>query len=261
MWTRAFYEGLRPLLIENWAQGLHRLSFASRWARLSPAEARFLTHGERILHTVPNGDEPPALADLLATIGSLMTPFPLGAFLRLGTGSAKDTAIHVLSRGRYRSPLAFVKAVQGSARLQRHLRHLDRLGEAPSVVARRWTRLPRWGELRLFVLDGRLAGLSQMDLSTAYPKLAQKAPEALGLVTADILPPLLSALPTRRFSADLSLHIVDGRLRCRLVELNPGNPMTDAILFDWSKPADFDGSLRCLARTGEGLIATKFWAT
>ena len=94
----AYFAEVSPTYIENWAPALYELSIPQSQIALSSEEAGVL--GSRIRgykHWFPaNNDE--TISRVEQAIGLALITFSDGAFIRLGSRSAKDS-LHALSRG------------------------------------------------------------------------------------------------------------------------------------------------------------------
>lgn len=119
--------------------------------------------------------------------------------------------------------------------------------ERPATLyLRPFLRFLPWGEFRVFVMEGRVRGVSQYPLHLRHPQIAQNEAairDALRRLFQNVLP----ALHLKDVVLDVGLtQEADGTLLAHLIELNPAIRRTDPALFDWMRPNSFDGSLRYL---------------
>lgn len=241
LWSAPLRALAEPTFIEAWP--------ARGWP-LTPDEAAALDEGAPLYRDRLGADDPPGLHALAARLTPLLAAHPAGAFVRLGSGSPKDSPLFAINQGRCAEPITAIKLLQTSRRLRSHLRHGLAAGHVPHLHVRPWIRIEPWQELRCFVRRRHCVGLCQLDVTNhrRHPELALRS-EAVDRVARALVDRLIAASHLDSAVFDIVLRIApaapDG-LTALLLEINPWGRWTDAVLFDWRRPEDFDGSFRCL---------------
>lgn len=122
----------------------------------------------------------------------------------------------------------------------------------PILVVRRWVPIEPWAEFRCFIRDRRLIGISHLRNQPSLPPAVRARAGVLHRLIAEYIQTWKDLLPRESVVADVVAPEWDGCAlddvaspRFVLSELNPWHSMTDAGWFDWRRPDDFDGSLRC----------------
>lgn len=244
-----------PTFLENWPAALQALSFPQQILPLSLADATALGASIRHFgHWFGDGSAP-SLTNLADRLELATRRYPAGAFVRLGSCSAKDCDLARACGQRVTSARDSLRLLtDGSRRVASDLRQCIARGYAPHIVVREWQCIPAWAELRCFMHHRQLVGACQYDCINIGV-----APQLLAL--ADCLLPALQRFFAHFVQAvhlddvvfDLAVQPPggpnDGLPGLRLIELNPFGPQTDAVLFNWHAnggKGDFDGSCRLL---------------
>ena len=115
--------------------------------------------------------------------------------------------------------------------------------QTATLFFRPWLPLLPWGNFRIIVLDGRLAGVSQSDIQHVYPEIAQNE-AAVRQAIESILQEIWRDLHLSSVVLEVGLLQTEKGLEARLIELNPAIHRTDIGLFDWEDARSFDGSFR-----------------
>lgn len=252
MTMQAYFSTVLPTYIENWNPALYQLSIPQVDIPLSLEEARGLGRSiHRFGKWFPDGPST-SLPRVARELDAALGVFPDGAFIRLGSRSAKDS-YYALSRGlRVTNSQAAMRMLTGaSRRVAFDLMLAWRNKYRPHIFVRQWLDIPRWSEFRCFMKGRKLVGISQYDCKNLghCAEIVENASRIQTAIAAffDHFR-LISHVDDVVF--DVFLDVKHGRLDSsidvRLMELNPFIPKTDPCLFDWSVEGDFDGSLRSL---------------
>lgn len=217
--------------IEHWPGGLAALSFPQQGVALREAESLALLAG---------GPDP-ALDALAARLDEALAVLAAPAFVRLGSRSAKDTALAVVTGSRAEDGAqALALLAAGSRRLAADLRRARGHGLAAHVWLRAWRDIPWWSEFRCFLRGGRVAGISQYHACHALPpELAPRLPRI-----EDDVRTLLAQVALAWGGDPVVVDVTaTGAAPATLIELNPWGASTAPGLFAWDAD-DFDGGMR-----------------
>ncbi|QRK06298.1 hypothetical protein JQX13_40335 [Archangium violaceum] len=249
--TLEYFATVRPTYLENWPRALHTLSLRQMSLPLTREEAEVLG---RQAGAAPRGwstrKTPEGLERVSRELGEALRHFPSGAFVRLGSRSAKDSQ-HALFRGLRVSSAAEALSLltSGSARVAFDLRLALRQGYTPCLFVREWLDLPAWAELRCFMRGWQLVGVTQYNCRGlgASPELHAHASRLRAAIEAFFVP-FCEACHLDDVVFDVfavtPLPEAPALPAIRLLELNPFFPQTDPGLFTWAHGGDFDGSFR-----------------
>jgi hypothetical protein len=230
--------------IENWPLEVQGLSFRQHGLCLSSEQTHALGRRNGVFaHCFAEGFDS-SLAELEAALERALLEFPGGAFARLGSRSAKDTPTGILSACRVESGAQVIKLLTDhSRRVAFDLRWSLQHNYRPWIFLREWQDFDWSSELRCFLLQGRLVGISQYhhaaELMTRYSEPQIVALKAAIQQTANSL---TAAFGPISMVFDVYLTWNDGPT-ASLIELNPWGHPTDPCLFSWDEP-NFDGSVR-----------------
>jgi hypothetical protein len=230
--------------LENWPDRISSLSFRQQGFCLDQRQSHALGRRNGIFtHCFEDvGDD--CLITVVRALDDAIAGFHSGAFVRLGSRSAKDTPTAILTSCRAwcgREVIALVTG--GSHRMSFDLRLCVRNGYRPWVFLREWRDFPWWAEFRCFLCERRLVGISQYHHRHALPAMVRSLPlDSL----AQAVSPIARSLSEAFGDLDLVFDVFIAEPECRsatLIEINPWGPPTDACLFSWEH-RDFDGSIR-----------------
>lgn len=248
--TPEAFAAVRATYLESWPVALRTQSLRQVSIPLSLEEAGLLRQRAAAPHrgwgteTVPEG-----LERVGEALHEALRSFPEGAFVRLGSRSAKDSR-YALHRGLrvFSAGGALAMLTSGSARVAFDLRLALHQGYAPHLFVREWVDLPAWAELRCFMRDRRLVGISQYAWGLgASQELHTHAP-CLERAVRRFFPVFHEACHLDDVVFDVfavtPLPAGDVLPTVRLLELNPFSPKTDPGLFTWEHGGDFDGAFR-----------------
>lgn len=202
------------------------------------------------------------LVETLDGLGAVAWGTAAGAFVRLGSRSAKDGARGLTLGQRVATGLEAVDLLtSGSARVVYDLRLAVQHGHTPHVVVRPWQEWTPWVEVRCFVAARRLVGITRVERDRSPGAAARGAGgggDSARLhadVHADVharVAPIIYTMCTAAsssvaFVADIVLpplrEAETGRAAW-LLDVNPFAPVTDPGRFTWTLGGDFDGSVR-----------------
>ena len=187
------------------------------------------------------GKPPASTEPLREAIDAALKDYPMGAFVRLGSGSAKDSPHVQLHGHRIISGYGALNMLWGSHRITRDLILAAKHLYQPQLIFRPWLQIPPWSELRCFISGRQLVGVSQYYVRPPiyFSELAMHTEHIHGAVL-DFFQLIQADLPLDRVVMDI---LIDKTYRVQLLELNPFVPRTDPCLFSHEKE-DWDGSFR-----------------
>lgn len=250
--TPTHFDQVRPTYIENWSAALAELSIPQTDIPLSLTEARALAERNLVRRGPPAADTDTHIKAIAGRLEAALGDYREGAFVRLGSRSAKDSRFARVHGLRVFDAGDAIRMLTGDSRriaydLGLALRH----DYAPHVFARRWFEIPAWAEFRCFMKGRELVGVSQYDCRNLgrCPEIAERAGE-IKAVIEEFSERVGAAAHLADFVFDVFLNVPeagrDRALGVTLLELNPFLPATDACLFSWRGGGDFDGSFRFL---------------
>jgi len=246
--SRAYLDRVCPTYIENWAADLYQMSIPQVILPLPDEQAMALEACLWRWGWTPGAGCSPPLVSLLARLEDALHGFPGGAFVRLGSRSGKDSA-YAQSHGlRVENAWEAVRGLtEGSEREAFDLQLARRFSYSPHLIVRAWLDIPAWTEFRCLMRQRQLIGISQYDGTRLghRPEISAHA----GIIQAAIhsfFSAFVAAVHLDDVVFDVFVEGLGGQgpATVRLLELNPFFPKTDACLFDWARPWEFDGSLR-----------------
>ena len=236
--------------IEHWPADVQAGSFRQRGLALSTAQARALGRANGVqrdrFEPLPGADQ--ELMAVEAALDALFADFPGGAFVRLGSRSAKDTPLGLASGCQARTGAQALRLLSsGSRRVAHDLVWALRLRLTPWIWLREWQDIPWADEWRCFVRCGRLVGVGQYYALQALPPAhTWRARAALPQLSRRAAQ-LSSVLARPDFVFDVWLR--DGAQAPLLIELNPSGRSTEVGLFEGATAGE--ASLRWRPAAGE----------
>lgn len=236
--------------IEHWPAEVQAWSFRQRGLTLGMAQVHALGRANGVqsarFEALPDGDQ--ALLAVEAALERLFAEFPCGAFVRLGSRSAKDTPLGLASGGHARTGAQALRLLSsGSRRVAHDLAWALQQQLTPWIWLREWQDITWADEWRCFVRGGRLVGVAQYHAAQVLPLgPAGRARAALPDLRHRAAQ-LSRALARPDFVFDAWLR--DGAQAPLLIELNPWGPSTEAGLFEGA--AGSEASLRWRPAAGE----------
>ena len=246
-----YFEKVRPTYIENWGEALTKLSISQTDIPLGPDEVRALGQANRDFGSLSGRAATQPIRLLAERIGAALSDYPTGAFVRLGSRSAKDSRYALSHELRITDAEAAIRMLtEGSQRVVFDLRLALLYNYSPHIFVRQWCDIPAWAELRCFMRSRRLVGISQYDCKNLRhcPEIAENA-DRIEAAIAAFFKDFCAASHLDDVVFDVFI-MINGQhsgksIDVRLLELNPFFLKTDSCLFHWDKD-DFDGSFRYL---------------
>lgn len=244
-----------PYALQNLPLGALALSVDTDFIPLSTDERNALLGRWRMLNNddIDPASFEPILERLAARIDPSIRALGGAAFIRLGTRSPKDSYSIMDDAGAARITSGAEALFVLTDSMERIYIDLDeaRRAEADSYICvRRWLDIENWQELRCFVEDGKLAGITQYAAHQGVlPKLVAQADDIEERARSFLVEHVMPALKTfGSYTADL---VFDNELTMKLLEVNPpvSMGMTYPGLFG---DHDLDGSF-LIAREPEQL--------
>lgn len=240
--------GFAATWIENWPDAVKHLSFRQIGVPLSRPQFHALARKNGVFAHGFEEHHDDSLASLEASLDEALADFPGGAFVRLGSRSAKDTPTAILTGCRAERGRAIIALLtDGSRRVAYDLRLCLRNAYLPWIFLREWRDFHWSSEFRCFLLAGRLAGISQYHHALPFPggnRAVQLA--RIPALVEEMVQVLQAARGLETAVFDVCMEET-GKPAGTLIDINPWGPPTDACLFSWQRH-DFDGSLRIQSR-------------
>lgn len=246
--STGYFEQVFPTYIENWNPALYLLSIPQVDIPLSRQDTIDL--GTNLsLYGASFGVPAQPILDIKGKISTALKSFPLGAFVRLGSRSGKDSLYAQHNSLKVIHSSAAIKILTAaSERIAYDIRLALNAGYTPHIFVRQWVDIPEWAEFRCFMQSRKLVGISQYDCRNLREcpeviKNAEKIEKAIRKFFNDF--EKLVHLNDVVFDVFITKqgYEIGEWIDVTLLELNPFFDRTDACLFDWHRN-DFDSSFR-----------------
>lgn len=267
MAVASYFETVAPTYIEQWPQELRRLSVKQVGLELTEDQVRRLGKSQIELFATW-GDEReliqegrPDLHDIRQWLTYAIYLMPSlgvqpGAFVRLGSRSAKDS-FSFENGGRCEDGDDALKMLlDTSERINDDLHLALSHNYRPWLWVRQWHDIAPWQELRCFMHNRELVGISQYQYSDhscepdGYYNLLAMNASFFKATVEDFFPRFRDACHLDTCVFDV---FVRPSYEVTLLEVNPFFALTDPCLFadagQW--PGDFDGSFRYMGKDGK----------
>ena len=171
--NRAQFNYVRPYFLENWYLRCRQFTFPTVILPLDAVTAQAFA-----LPVAVSSEGRLAALNTAITQAMREVAGEGPAFVRLGTRSPKDVTDFRERRGRTRLSFEAIHWLRSSKRIADDLADCRRYGYSPVIAVRPWRDIPLWSELRCFVRDGKILGLSQFHLHIGpAPELIESAAE------------------------------------------------------------------------------------
>ena len=250
--TPEYFDRVWPTYIENWSHGLIKLSIRQTEIPLNMEEALSLgMNNSRFAKWFKNGN-PKTIDAIAGKLKNALWEFREGAFVRLGSRSAKDTQFAKYYGLRVDSADAAIRMLtDNSERITFDLR-LGILNQySPSLFVRDWVEMPKWSEFRCFMRKRKLIGVSQYDCKNLgrCSEIHANSSKIFSSIKAFFEKfSYLSHIDDVVFDVFVIIHKKHDNhsIEVKLLDLNPFFPKTDSCLFQWRNGGDFDGGFRFL---------------
>jgi hypothetical protein len=164
--TPEYFARVSPTYIENWGNGLYDLSIRQIDIPLSLQEANIFGRqiGKYRTWFKPDKGSAVLMGRIIGQVKKAVDFFPKGAFVRLGSRSAKDSHFARNCGLRMtRSEDAIATLTADSRRIAFDLRMAIQNDYQPHIFIREWIDIPAWAEFRCFMKNRQLVGISQYD--------------------------------------------------------------------------------------------------
>ena len=253
MLDEQYWERVLPTYIENWPNGLYNLSIPQVNIPLAMPKAFLLIFCKLIDNKELSGPEPSYLNAMILKLDEAARVFRDGFFIRLGSRSPKDSFL---------GNMEGFKCATGNRALQLLFDSPERIyadvslavahDYKPQIWLREWTDIPQWSELRCFMQNRRLVGVSQYDYleQERFNELANEADSIKWAIERFFQNQFLPVVHLDNVVFDVWVkrqeHGNNRTWEVRLLEINPFEIYTDPCLFSWKDGGDFDGTIRYL---------------
>jgi len=246
-----YWESVVETYIENWPSGLYNLSIPQVNVPLGMPKAFLLIFGKIMDGKECSDLDQTYLSAIAAKLTKAGSIFRDGFFVRLGSRSPKDSWLG------HREGF---KCTDGKKALQLLLDSPERVYDdvalavghnyKPQIWLREWRDIPAWSELRCFMRNRKLVGISQYDYlhHERHEELASNAASIQWAVERFFNALLLPVIHLDNVVFDVWVmrrqHGNESVWEVRLLEINPFGPWTDPCLFSWKDGGNFDGTIR-----------------
>lgn len=259
-----YFEMASPTYIENWPDGLARLSVSQANIRLTPKQVEAIgslnaeyceIFNDVTKHTLPRAEAENVFDDLESECKTILQRFPNGAIARLGSRSPKDSWMWNKNGPRIDentvNPLVFF--VDCSERINDDLLLAIREKYQPNLWIRQFLDFKEWQEWRCFQKDFQLIGVSQYHYRNVLPEATNKKDKILWAIELFHGQKFSKACHLKDVAFDViyrenSFVAKDGIAttvsEVVLLEINPFFEMTDPCLYSWKDGGNFDGKIR-----------------
>lgn len=240
-----YFELVKPTYIENWPKELYSLSIGQVGIKLSIKEAEILCSNNLELNECFNFERFQNPDEIIKILDSGIIKFPNGAFVRLGSRSPKD-CLYPSKEKCFNGKDAFKRLTACSERISEDLSLAINNNYEPYIWLREWQEIPEWAEFRCFMIDKKLAGISQYNYFKTYPEL-QMFSSTIKWYIEMFYRLFVKAIHLDNVVFDVFIKIkLDHKERVgqiKLLEINPFFELTDPCLFNWNDMDLFDGRL------------------
>ncbi len=159
--TPAYFEFTSPTYLENWSEGLKRLSIPQNNIRLNLEEVRFLTENRIEDYCLTEIVDSPKLNRLRNFLAENLARFAEGAFVRLGSKSPKDSPLAWRYGLNAKDAIQTLAVLVSSKRIQEDLQLAFENQYRPHLFVRQWLDIAPWAEFRCFMNGQKLIGITQ----------------------------------------------------------------------------------------------------
>jgi hypothetical protein len=249
----AYFNKVYPTYLENWNTALRRMSVPQTDIPLTLPEVRALQLSSKLFKS-RFGDTDCDTKQILARIAKkteqALLKYPGGAFIRLGSRSAKDSTFAHVHGLRINDAVSAVRTLTcDSHRIAFDLHLALKHNYLPHIFVREWQYIPAWSEFRCFMRDRKLIGISQYDCKNLgrCPEIVKNTLQIEDAINL-FFKKFCRASHLDDVVFDVFIEILnqehDSSFSVKLLEINPFFEKTDACLFSWGCNGDFDGSFR-----------------
>lgn len=234
-WMRHF-PAIRATSIESWIQPLAAAALPTWIHPISPAERDLLVDEHWRRQTDRSGHESEEFESIVEALEKdvleAQEESDVGAaFVRLGTRAPLDSPLFQEGSLQVDGGSEALEVLLQSERMFDDLCLMQECGYTPSLVVRPWLEIAPGTELRAFIQERRLVGLSQRQVDRVHPELVARAPQL-----EDAVRRRCTEFASRWPLDDLVADFVIAEDVAVLVDLQPFLPWTDPALFSWDQP-------------------------
>jgi len=232
-----YVDFVKPTYIENWPIELYNMSIAQVDIPVP----------DDIVDCILSEKIP---ARLIPEIQKALDVFPMGAFIRLGSRSPKDSwTVH--DKGmKTLSAKDAVESLGSSMRVFDDLFLAKNAGYKPHLFVRKWIDIPKWAEFRCFMHKRQLRGISQYYCIEGeyFPEIENNKESIQWAITKFFKNSFKEASHMDSVVFDVFINVKkhgnESEWEVKLLEINPFFADTFPGLFKWEDGGDFDGSFR-----------------
>lgn len=202
----------------EWYPHLAYLSFPMMFVPVDDEEAAVLTG---------DGKGRKARTSLIAKLDRAIASIPGSCFVYADVCSPSDSKEFAKSKGAVRNGEAALKLLRGSDKVKTALRQK----ETQRLVVRPFRRMDTVREFRTFIYDGKLAGVSQMNLERHFARIAGRRDEILAGAEA-IAAAVSQWFPKEKVVVDTYLTSSGDMM---ILDLNDWGKSDPLLLLDWER--------------------------
>ncbi|MBR2363868.1 MAG: hypothetical protein IKA79_01590 [Lentisphaeria bacterium] len=208
---------------------------------------------EEIEELAAGNKEGMKVGSVLERIAGAVKNLPSPRFISVDTFTPDDTVRFKEKKGAVSSPESIWNMLCESNKVKAAAAE----GKICNIVIRPFRRMDEAREFRVFIKDGKFAGMSQYHLVRHFRRLVEREQEYMSLV-GDFVKKIAPFLPAEDIVADI--YITHTR-RILLIDLNPWGKETDALMLKWDMPWDTEKPVYGIVpapRTISGEVEVKF---
>jgi hypothetical protein len=202
----------------EWYPHLAYLSFPMVFVPVDEEEAGVVT-GE--------GKGRKARASLVAKLDRAIGSIPGSCFAYADVCSPTDSSEFAKTKGAVRSGEAALKLLRGSDKVKQALREK----QTQRIVVRPYRRMDNVREFRLFIFDGKLAAVSQMNLERHFARLAGRR-EEIAAGSEQIAAAVAQWFPKEKLVVDAYLTSGGDMM---ILDLNDWGESDPLLLLNWDR--------------------------
>lgn len=207
--------------MQDWYPRLSAMSFPTVFISLTEEEIRELSLGN---------EHGSIVKGVIDRIAGAVRNLPNPRFVSVDSIAPVDTARFLDKKGAVSSPKSIWGVLCGSEKVKAAAAK----GEVRNIVIRPFRRMDVAREFRLFIKDGRFAGMSQYHLVRHFRRLVEREKEYMSLASS-FVEKIAPFLPDKDLAADI--YITHTR-RVILLDLNQWGAPTDGKMLKWDRAWD-----------------------
>ena len=204
--------------MQKWYPALSAVCFPTIFVSLTEEEIKALAAGTLEGNCVEN---------VIGRISGGVKNLPAPRFISVDTFSPVDTERYKEKKGAVNSAKSIWNVLCSSEKVRREAAE----GRVTNICIRPFRRMDVAREFRVFIRDGKFAGMSQYHLVRHFRRLVEREAEYMALAS-DFVEKIAPFLPEKDIAADI--YITHTR-RVLLVDLNSWGGNTDAKMLKWEQ--------------------------